>query len=438
MKKPEKGPRLWKKAKKLILGGTQLLSKRSEMFLPEQWPSYFRRAKGVEVWDLDGNRYVDTYMGIGACILGYADEEVNEAVKRVIDEGSMCTLNSPEEVELAELLVKLHPWAEMARYTRTGGEAMVVAVRIARAYSGKDKIAFCGYHGWHDWYLAANLADERSLDGHLLPGLKPLGVARALKGTAVPFHYNKIEELEEIVRKTGDIGVIVMEPRRDQEPKDGFLQKVRKIAEEIGAALIFDEISSGWRMNVGGIHMLYGVYPDIAVFGKAMSNGFPMGAVIGKREVMDVAQESFISSTYWTERVGPAAAITTIKKLKRCKVPSHIRRVGRIIMKGWRDLAENEKLCLEVVGMPGLCTFKLDHGEMNQAIYTLFTQEMLERGFLASKNFYASYRHTEECVQQYLENVREVFGILSEAIEKNEVKLRLKGPVAHAGFKRLT
>jgi len=438
VRKPSKGIKLWKKAKKLIPGGTQLLSKRAEMFLPEQWPSYFRRAKGVEVWDLDGNRYIDTYMGIGACILGYSDDDVNEAVKKVINEGSMCTLNSPEEVELAELLLKLHPWAEMVRYTRTGGEAMAVAVRIARAYTRKDKIAFCGYHGWHDWYLAANLADERSLDGHLLPGLKPLGVPRVLKGTALPFHYNKIEELEKIIQENDDIGVIVMEPRREQEPKNGFLQKVRKIADEIGAVLIFDEISSGWRMNVGGIHMLYGVYPDIAVFGKAMSNGFPMGAVIGRGEVMDVAQESFISSTYWTERIGPAAAIATIRKLKRCRVPAHVRKIGEKVMKGWKEMADENGLKLEVVGMPALATYKLGYGEINQEIYTLFTQEMLERGFLASKSFYVSYSHTEECIEKYLGNVDEVFEILAKAIADEKVQSMLKGPVAHAGFKRLT
>jgi len=432
-----KGIRLWRKAKRLIPGGTQLLSKRSEMFLPEQWPSYFSRAKGVEVWDLDGRRYIDTYMGIGACILGYADEDVNEAVKRVIDEGSMCTLNSPEEVELAELLLRLHPWAEMVRYTRTGGEAMAVAVRIARAYSGRDKIAFCGYHGWHDWYLAANLADERALDGHLLPGLKPLGVPRALKGTAIPFHYNRIEELERIV-EANEIGAIVMEPQREHPPEGGFLQKVRKIADEVGAVLIFDEISSGWRMNVGGIHLLHRVDPDIAVFGKAMSNGFTMGAVIGRGEVMDVAQESFISSTYWTERIGPAAAIATIGKLRRCRVPSHVKRVGKKVMKGWGELAEEAGLRMEVAGMPALATFKLDYGEESQAVHTLFTQEMLDRGFLASKNFYTSYSHTDDVVGRYLEAVGEVFRVLARAVEEGRVRKMLRGPVAHAGFKRLT
>jgi glutamate-1-semialdehyde aminotransferase len=433
-----KGIELWYKAKKIIPGGTQSLSKRSEQFLPDQWPSYFKKADGVKVWDLDGNQYLDmSYMGIGACILGYADEDVNRAVKRVVDEGSMCTLNSPEEVELAELLIKLHPWAEMMRYTRTGGEAVTVAIRIARAYTGKDKVAFCGYHGWHDWYLSANLADEKSLDGHLLPGLKPLGVPRALRGTAIPFNYNKIGELEKIT-EGNDIGTIVMEPQREHSPEKDFLRKVRKIADKIGAVLIFDEVSSGWRMNVGGIHMFHKVCPDIAVFGKGMSNGFPMAAVIGKSEMMDVAQDSFISSTYWTERVGPTAAIATINKMQENDVPSHLCKIGNLIREGWIKLAEKHELEINTAGIPPLPTFKFDYGDINQALLTLFTQEMLERGFLASKTVYVSYSHNEGHVQKYLENVNEVFKIIKKSIEEKSVHTLLKGPVAHEGFRRLT
>jgi glutamate-1-semialdehyde aminotransferase len=434
----KKGVRLWNRAKKIIPGGTQLLSKRSEQFLPDQWPSYFKKAKGIKVWDLDGNRYLDmSYMGIGACILGYADEDVNRAVERVIGKGSMCTLNSPEEVELAELLIKLHPWAGMVKYARTGGEAAAVAVRIARAYTGKDKVAFCGYHGWHDWYLSANLADDKNLDGHLLPGLKPLGVPRALKGTAIPFNYNKIDELEKITEEN-EIGTIVMEPQREHSPEKDFLKNVRKIANRIGAVLIFDEITSGWRMNVGGIHMLHKVYPDIAVFGKAMGNGFPMAAVIGKREVMDVAQDSFISSTCWTERVGPVAAIATINKMRKRNVPPHLCKIGNSISEGWRELAKRNGLKINIIGIPPLTTLKFNYGNLNQALYTLFTQEMLERGFLASKSVYVSYSHSEEHVKKYLENVDEVFGIMKKSIDDKGVHRLLKGPVAHEGFRRLT
>jgi len=436
--KIKKGIQLWNKAKKLIPGGTQLLSKRSEMFLPKQWPSYFKKAKGVEVWDLDGNKFIDmSIMGVGACILGYADPDVNRAVKKVIEEGSMCTLNSPEEVELAELLLKLHPWAGQVRYARSGGEAMAIAVRIARAYTGKDKLAFCGYHGWHDWYLAANLANKKNLDGQLLPGLEPAGVPRCLRGTAIPFNYNKIKELEKII-KENDIGVIIMEPRREHPPEKGFLEKVRKIANKIGAVLIFDEVTSGFRINVGGIHMLYMVYPDIAVLGKAMSNGYPMAAVIGKDKVMEAAQKTFISSTYWTERTGPAAALATIKKMQKYNVSRHLIKIGNLIGEGWQKLAKKHNLKIEVFNIPSLISFKFDYGKDNQALHTLFNQEMLQRGFLTSKSVYTCYSHKEEHVKKYLKNVDEVFGLISKAVKDNSVYKLLKGPVAHQGFKRLT
>lgn len=431
------GAKLWNRAKKLIPGGTQLLSKRSEQFLPDQWPSYFKKAKGVDIWDLDNNHYVDmSIMGVGSCVLGYADDDVDEEVKKVIDVGSMSTLNSPEEVELAELLVKLHRWADMVRYARSGGEAMAIAVRIARAYSGMDKVAFCGYHGWHDWYLSANLANDKNLDGQLLPGLEPKGVPRCLIGTALPFNYNKIEELEDIVHKNKDIGTIVVEPVRHEQPRDDFLKKVRKTANEVGAVLIFDEITSGWRMNVGGIHELYGVRPDIAVFSKAMSNGFPMAAVIGKKEVMDVAQDTFISSTNWTERTGPTASIATIKKMLHEDVPSHLCKIGNLISRGWKELATSADLPINVVGIPPLTTFVFDHKE-NQALHTLFTQEMLQRGFLASKSVYVSFSHTGENVERYLENVDRAFRTIAKAIENGNVQKYLKGPVAHTGFRRL-
>lgn len=434
-----KGIQQWNKAKKIIPGGTQLLSKRSEQFLPNQWPSYYKKAKGVEVWDMDGNKFIDmSLMGVGACTLGYADDDVNKAVKSAVDVGSMATLNCPEEVELAELLLKLNPWADMVRYARTGGEAMAIAVRIARAYSGKDKIAFCGYHGWHDWYLSANLADDDNLDGHLLPGLEPLGVPRSLKGSAIPFTYNRINELEEIV-KNNDIGVIVMEPIRHHEPENNFLEIVREIADEVNAVLIFDEISSGWRLNVGGVHHLYKIYPDIAVYGKAMSNGFPMATVVGKGDVMDMAQKSFISSTYWTERIGPVASLATINKMLENDVPSHLCKIGNLVTDGWKKLAREHGLKINIMdAVPPLTTFDFDYGKKNLKLQTLFTQEMLNRGFLASKSVYVSYSHNEQYVEKYMENVNDVFGLLQKAIVEDDVNNLLKGPVAHVGFKRLT
>lgn len=433
-----KGKILWKRAKQLIPGGSQLLSKRSEMFLPDQWPSYYKKAKGIEIWDMDNNKFIDmSIMGVGTCILGYADPDVNKAVKGAVDAGSMTTLNCPEEVDLAELLIKLNPWADMVRYAKTGGEAMAVAVRIARAYSKKEKIAFCGYHGWHDWYLSANLADNANLDGQHLPGLNPAGVPRGLKSTSIPFNYNKIEELEDIIEKNNDIGVIIVETIRHHEPIDNFLGKIRKIAEEIDAVLIFDEITSGWRLNVGGAHLLYDVNPDIAVYGKAMSNGFPMAAVVGKRDVMEAAQITFISSTYWTDRIGPAASIATINKMQENNVPSYICNIGNIIRNGWEKLAQEHDLKIHLEGISPLPTFVFEYEE-SQALHTLFTQDMLSRGYLASKSVYVSHAHNEDNVSAFMENVDEVFGIVQNAIERKNVRTLLKGPVAHTGFKRLT
>ena len=433
------GQQLYLKAKKRIPGGTQLLSKRPEMFLPEQWPSYYSKVKGVEVWDLDGDRFIDmSHNAVGACILGAADPEVDAAVKRAIEAGTMSTLNCPEEVELAELLCDLHPWAEMVRYARGGGEAMTVAVRLARAHTRKDKIAFCGYHGWHDWYLAANLAEEKALDGHLLPGLEPAGVPRDLKGTALPFRYNHLEDLDAIVAKYGpELAAIVMEPIRDQDPVPGFLEGVRKTASDLGAVLIIDEVSAGFRLITGGAHLMFNLEPDMAVFAKAISNGYPMAAIIGRSAIMEAAQNSFISSTYWTERIGPVAALATIRKHKEHDVASHLIRMGKMVQTGWREAAEASELSVEVGGIYPLSHFVIQD-EQSQAAHTLFTQIMLEKGFLASRGFYATYAHRDEHLESYLRAVREAFSMIAEALKSNNLMSNLKGPIAHTGFKRLT
>jgi len=433
------GQRLYVKAKCRIPGGTQLLSKRPEMYLPEHWPSYYQKAQGVEVWDLDGNKYVDmSYNGIAACILGAADPDVDAAVREAIAAGSMSTLNAPEEVELAEVLCELHPWAEMVRYARCGGEAMAVAVRIARAHTRRDRIAFCGYHGWHDWYLSANLAEDTALDGHLLPGLEPVGVPRALQGVSLPFRYNHLEDLESIVAKHGEqLAAIVMEPIRGVQPVTGFLEGCRQIADEVGAILVFDEVSAGFRLTAGGAHLVYGLAPDIAVFAKAMSNGYAMAAIIGRGRVMQSAQYTFCSSTYWTERLGPAAALATIRKHRRFGVEKHLRRIGEMAQAGWREAAQQASISCEVGGIPALAHFAFQ-GEERQAVRTLFTQLMLERGYLATVGFYPTLAHQEHHVREYLKAVTEVFTLIAEAIKHNRVSAMLKGPVAHAGFTRLT
>jgi len=434
-----KSQKLYQKAKTLIPGGTQLLSKRPEMFLPELWPAYYAKANGCTVWDLDGKKYFDlSYMGLGACVLGYQDRDVNRAVINAIKLGNETTLNAPEEVELAELLIKLHPWAQMARYARSGGEAMAIAVRIARAATEKDIILFCGYHGWHDWYLAANLAEDTALDGHLLPGLKPRGVPRGLLGTAIPFIYNNTEEFKRLFAKYHNkLAAVVMEPIRNHSPKPEFLETIREQTNKMKIPLIFDEITSGFRLAVGGAHLKLGINPDIAVFAKGMSNGYPMAAVIGQKRFMEYTQESFISSTNWTDRIGPTAALATIRKYKTKQVPKYLEKIGKTVQDGWKQLQQTYKLKLQISGIYPLGHFSFEY-ENAQAVKTLLIQTMLEKGFLTSTAFYASLAHTEKIVAEYLAALDETFNTLKKAIDTNGVEKQLQGPVAQSGFRRLT
>lgn len=430
------GQKLWKRAKHVIPGGNMLLSKRAEMFLPEQWPAYFSKAKGCTVWDLDGNAYTDmSIMGIGTNILGYGHPEVDAAVHQTIDAGNMATLNCPEEVYLAERLVDLHPWADMVRLARTGGEANAIAIRIARAASGRDKVAICGYHGWHDWYLSANLGDEKNLAGHLLPGLEPNGVPQNLKGTVFPFTYNNFEELESLVSRH-EIGVIKMEVMRNHGPAGNFLHKVRKLATDHNIVLIFDECTSGFRQSFGGLHKLYGVEPDMAMFGKALGNGYAITATIGRRSVMEAAQTTFISSTFWTERIGPTAALKTLEVMERTNSWETINQTGLEVTAGWCALAAKHGLSITINGLPALTGFSFN--STNALAYkTLITQQMLAKGYLAGTNFYACTEHTPSIVAAFLNELDPIFALINECEEGRDVWSLLNGPTCHAGFKRL-
>jgi glutamate-1-semialdehyde aminotransferase len=433
------GPELWERAKKVIPGGNQLLSKRAERFLPGLWPAYYSRAQGCTVWDCLGNRYTDfAQMGVGSCVLGYADADVNAAVIDAISNGSMSSLNCSEEIQLAELLVALHPWAEMARFSRSGGEACSIAVRIARAATGRSKVAFCGYHGWHDWYLAANVADQTNLDGQLLPGLAPRGVPRELRQTAVPFNYNRLDELERIAAEHGDnLAAIIMEPLRGSHPAAGFLEGVRRIADRTGAALIFDEVTSGFRMNVGGIHLTLGVEPDIAVLGKALGNGYPISAIIGRRSVMDAAQESFISSTFWTERTGFVAALATVSKMQRENVPSHLVRYGERLNAGWSRLSAESGVKIHISGIPPLTHFSFE-GTEPMVLETLYVQEMLAKGYLLGTAVYSTFAYSDATIDRFIEDSAPAFRVMADAVRKGNARTLLRGLPIQVGFKRLT
>jgi glutamate-1-semialdehyde 2,1-aminomutase len=435
------GQRLYRHAKTRIPGGTQLLSKRPEMFLPDLWPAYYQKAAGAEVWDLDGNHYFDfTHNGVGSCLLGYADPDVNAAVKTVIDAGSMASLNAPEEVELADLLCQLHPWADMVRYARTGGEAMSIAVRLTRAVTRRDKVAFCGYHGWNDWYLAANLGESSALDGHLMPGLSPGGVPRALQGTALPFRYNDLESLRSIVAKhKNELAGIIMEPLRSDLPESGFLAGVRTLADESGALLVFDEITAGFRLTTGGAHLVLGVEPDLAVFAKGMSNGYAMAAILGRGKYMTAAQESFISSTYWTERIGPVAALATIRKHIQLNLSQMLAEKGQRVREIWSQAAAQAELKIKISGILPLPAFSFDHPEF-LASKTFFSQSLLELGYLASNAVYVTYAHTPALLAGYESAVNAAFQEIAALLMRGDGSLeaRLQGPLSHTGFARLT
>ena len=390
-----KGQELYKKAKNIIPGGNHLLSKRPELFLPNLWPSYYSK------------------------------------------KGNMSTLNCPEEVALAEKLVELHDWADMVRFARTGGEANSISIRIARAATGRDKIAICGYHGWHDWYLSANLSGSENLGDHLIPGLNPLGVPKGLKNTVFPFQYNDIEELKTIIRENPDLAAVKMEVVRSVEPKKGYLEEVRRLCTENNIVLIFDECTSGFRETFGGVHKKYNVFPDLCMFGKALGNGYAITAVIGKKEIMESAQETFISSTFWTERIGPTAGLATLNEMEKIKSWDIISNTGKTIKAHWRKLASAHDINIEINGMDALAAFTIKSD--NWLKYkTYITQSMLEKGFLAANVIYSSTKHTNEIIEKYSENLSEVF----EQINKFEraidsVDEHLISDVCHSGFKRL-
>ena len=431
-----KGQKIYAKAKNIIPGGNMLLSKNPDRFLPKGWPVYFKKTKGCEVWDLDGNKYFDlSLMGVGTNILGYSNSKIDNKIKRVIKEGNLSTLNCSEEVQLAEKLLEIHPWADMVKLARTGGEANAIAIRIARAASGKDNVAFCGYHGWHDWYLATNINRKDNLNNHLLKNLPTKGVPKNLANSVFPFKFNDYAELEKIVDKK-NIGVICMEVVRNEMPKNSFLSKVRKLANKKGIILIFDECTSGFRKNFGGLHKIYKVYPDIALFGKALGNGYAITAVVGKKNVMKNARNSFISSTFWTERIGPVAALASLKEMKRIKSWEIIDKTGKKIMEKWTELGKKYGLQIKISGLPALCTFNFI-SKYNLNYKTLITQEMLKKGFLASNSIYVSIAHNKSILDNYFYELENVFKLIQNCENGYKIEKILKHPICISDFQRL-
>ena len=427
---------LWKKAKKLIPGGNMFLSKRPELYLPTKWPTYYKKAKGCYIWDLNNKKYIDfSMMGIGTNILGYSNKKVDSSVIKKVLSGSMSTLNSVDEIELAEKLVKMHPWSSSAKFARTGGEANAIAVRISRAFTKKENVAVCGYHGWHDWYQAANFNSKYKLDKHLIEGLKLDGVSKNLKNTVYSFNYNNFYQLERLIRNK-NIGTVIMEVKRNEHPKNNFLEKVRDITKKNKIVLIFDECSSGFRESYGGLHKVFKINPDLCMFGKALGNGYAINAVIGRDEIMKFAKKSFISSTFWSEGIGPVAALKTLQIMKEKKTWKYISSFGSKIKKLWRNLSIKYELDMHIQGLDALPSFYIN--SKNFLKYkTFLTQEMMKNNFLCSNIVYVCTEHNLSTLKQYNKILEKIFYEIKMCEDGKDINKLLKYPVCETNFRRL-
>ena len=429
------GQKMWKRAKNIIPGGTMLFSKNPDLFLPKFWPAYFEKTKGCNIWDLEGKKFLDlSLMGVGTNILGYSRKEVDDAVRKVIDKGNMSTLNSKEEILLAEKLVQMHPWSGKVRFTRTGGEAAAIAVRIARAATGKDKIAVCGYHGWHDWYLSANISNSENLNSHLMKNLPIQGVQKKLKNSAFVFEYNNFNKLKDIVSRN-NIGAVIMEVSRNENPKNNFLENVRQLTKNKNIVLIFDECTSGFRETFGGLHLKYKVNPDIATFGKALGNGYAINAVIGNESVMNYVNKTFISSTFWTERIGSAAALKTLEIMNKIKSWKIITDIGADVKKKWLQLSKIHNIKLDITGLDAMPRF--DFTNNNNLYYkTYISQEFLKKNFLATNSIYLCINHNKDLINRYFDILDSIFVKIKKSIDSNSgVEKLLDGSVCISGIR---
>ena len=406
------GNLLWNKAKKIIPGGSMVYSKRQENFIKASWPTYFKKTKGYKIWGVDGNIYTDlSLMGLGTNSLGYSNAHVDRAVKTVVSRGNLSTLNAPEEVYLAEKLISMHSWADMVRFTRTGGEANAVAIRLARATNGLEKVAVCGYHGWHDWYLSGNISKRSNLDNHLFKNVDPGGVPSSLKNTSLPFKHNNFQELEKII-SNHKISAVKMEVSRDNYPKKDYLNKIRKLTKKKNIILIFDECTSGFRETYGGLHLKYDIKPDILILGKALGNGYAVNAVLGKKEIMKSYDKTFISSTFWTERIGSSAALATLEQMSEIRSWEKITKIGRKIKKEWKKIAKDNYLPIEIKGLDALCEFEILSKNFDK--YKRFiTKEFLKHKILAKNKIYLSTSHADFNFDHYFNILNSVFKDIS-------------------------
>ncbi|MEE2833441.1 MAG: aminotransferase class III-fold pyridoxal phosphate-dependent enzyme [Candidatus Latescibacterota bacterium] len=430
---------IYERARQLIPGTTQLISRRPTRAALGFSPIYAQSASGCRITDVDGNEFIDWSSAVGPIILGYAHPVVDAAVKAQIDRGSVYSIVHESSVELAELLVRLVPSAEMVRYAKGGGEACTIAVRIARGVTGRDKVLLSGYHGWHDWYLAANLGSER-LGDHLFNGIDPIGVPSALEGTALPFEYGDLDRLEDLLREhDGDVAAIIMEPMRTEMPPAGYLEGVRTLADRYGVVLIFDEVSCGWRIALGGVQQVTGVTPDITVFAKAMSNGYPMAAVVGRRSVMESVDRMFISSAYWDDNIGIAAALATLRELERIDAPALFARLGTTFRERIDAAAQETGCPAQCVGVSAHPRIQFECTDRQASkVATLFVQENARRGVILAGGLFFNAAHDDaEALDRTEAAVRESFAVIADGLRRDCLDDLIECELVEESFRRL-
>ena len=435
IKNTNKAQKIYTNSKKIIPGGSMLFSKKPELHLPNLWPNYFSKVKDCYLWDIDNNKYTDMMFYVGTNPLGYCNKNIDKEVIKSIKKGNLATLNNSEEVVLAKKLIKFHPWAQMVRFARSGGEANAIAVRIARSVTNKQNIAVCGYHGWHDWYLAANLNNNKTLDGHIIKGIDTRGIHKNLRNTVYTFEYGNFDKLNNLV-KNKNIGIIKMELSRSTYPNIKFLTKIRKLCNRNKIILIYDECTSGFRETLGGLHLNYDsfLYPDLAMFGKALGNGYAINAIIGKNKIMKNISDTFISSTFWTEKIGTVAALSTLKEMQRIKSWKIIKKKGQYIKKNWRILFDKYNIKVKISGIDSLPSFTFEKHNLLRKTY--FTQEMLRNGYLASNIVYVSTAHKEKILKDYFKIFESVIKSISQN-DPNKLKNLLESSLCETGLRRL-
>lgn len=411
---------LWERALKVIPAGTQTFGKS-----PRQWafgtaPNYLERAQGSHVWDVDGNEYIDYGMALGPIILGYNYPRVNEAIVTQLEQASILSLNHPIEVDLSELLVELIPCAEMVRFGKNGSDATSASVRLARAYTNRDVILCSGYHGWQDWYIGTTSRNR--------------GIPQSVRDLTVQFPYNNIDYLNGLFKKySGSVAAVIMEPSNFEPPEPGYLDKVKDLTHQHRAVLIFDEVLTGFRMALGGAQEYFRVTPDLAIFAKAMANGMPISALVGKAEIMQLFREVFYSFTFASEMLSMAASVATINELREKNALPEI----------WKRGGELKSGCLDLIAEFGLegkvsCTgydvwlrfaFTGKDARESQALETLFRQEVTKRGILMRTSTFLCYTHTAQDIRKTLEAYGEAFEYVSQALRQGIVEEALEGPI---------